>query len=70
MPIYEFKCLKCRKKFEKIISFSSRAKSECPKCKSKKVQKLISSFGINKGSYSEASFSSKGGCGGGCTSGG
>lgn len=51
MPIYEYKCENCGKKFEKLIY--SDEKIECPKCGSEKVKKLISLFmtsGISSGS--------------------
>lgn len=46
MPIFEFKCLKCGKKFEKII-FRPLNEVEiiCPDCESLEVEKLISAPG-------------------------
>ena len=39
MPVYEYVCLKCKKKFERIESVSEHdlSKVRCPKCKSRKV---------------------------------
>ena len=43
MPIYEYECNKCRKKFELVLmSIKQKAEPECPKCKSKNVRKLVS----------------------------
>ena len=41
MPIYEYVCLNCRKKFSetKPVSAYDLAKVKCPKCKSKKVDR-------------------------------
>ena len=46
MPTYEFKCEKCKKAFSMVRSISEHAKSKvaCPKCKSKKIQQIISVF--------------------------
>ena len=42
MPIYEYKCLKCEHQFEVIQRFSDNPVEICPKCKKKKIKKLIS----------------------------
>ena len=42
MPIFEFRCEKCKKTFETLV-FGNQAVC-CPKCKSKKVKKLMSAF--------------------------
>jgi putative FmdB family regulatory protein len=41
MPIYEYRCHKCRKTFEVMQKFSDQPLSRCPSC-SGKVSKLIS----------------------------
>ncbi|MDR1941354.1 MAG: hypothetical protein LBQ47_03425 [Endomicrobium sp.] len=43
MPIFEFTCKKCNRKFE-ILVFSSSEKVECPSCKSGEVEKCLSTF--------------------------
>jgi putative FmdB family regulatory protein len=45
MPIYEFRCGECRKKFEKIVlSGAVPASAECPKCGTKGAERLVSRF--------------------------
>jgi putative FmdB family regulatory protein len=57
VPIHEYRCLECGKKFEKLIrSMSSSAVVECPECGGRKVKKLLSAFGIQtSGSSSDFS---------------
>lgn len=45
MPVYEFVCLDCRKEFDVVKSMNEfNAKSvKCPKCGSKKLDRLWSS---------------------------
>ncbi|MFQ5850773.1 MAG: zinc ribbon domain-containing protein [Candidatus Binatia bacterium] len=46
MPTYEYRCAKCGRRFSLVLSIkehdSNRAK--CPKCGSRKLNQLISSF--------------------------
>ncbi len=46
MPMYEFECHKCKKKFSLVLSLSEyeKKKPSCPKCGSKQVEQLIQSF--------------------------
>ena len=45
MPLFEFRCRKCGKKFEEIIKGSEkRDAAKCPHCGSSQVEKLLSSF--------------------------
>ncbi len=57
MPIFEFRCEKCKKTFETLV-FGSQEVC-CPKCKSKKVKKLMSAFSHS----SEGKFTSSAGAG-------
>ncbi len=73
MPIYEFSCKKCRTPFERFV-LSSRSFSDvkCPKCGSRDVQKMMSSFSCGSG-FSSFGLSGGGGLGspsGGCGSSG
>ena len=49
MPVYQFSCLECKKKFEKIISYQKYGKMivSCPFCRSKNVQRTIKATPIN-----------------------
>ena len=42
MPIYEFVCENCGHEFEELVMSSDNKKCKCPKCKKRKVKKLIS----------------------------
>lgn len=48
MPIYEYKCNKCKNQFAKLV-FNQDTKIECPNCKSEDVEKLISSISSSSG---------------------
>ena len=44
MPVYDFKCGDCNKKFTLTLSITdrTRVKIKCPKCDSRKVEQLYS----------------------------
>jgi putative FmdB family regulatory protein len=71
LPIYEYACAACGHKFEEWQKMSDPPVRTCPKCKKKKVEKLISqtAFQLKGGGwYSDLYSSSKpagGGDGGG-----
>ena len=45
MPVYEYRCRGCGKRFEITAHLAERDKlAICPKCHSKKVEVVISSF--------------------------
>lgn len=44
MPIYEYKCRGCGKKFEELVFSANATSPACPSCKSKKVEKMLSVF--------------------------
>jgi len=59
MPIYEFCCEKCDKKFEILIMGSD--KPECPGCGTGEVRRLMSACGfVSKGSGGETVSASAG----------
>lgn len=55
MPIYEYKCLKCNKSFEKLV-LNSNQTILCPECNSDDVKRQMSRFGY-KVSGSSGDFS-------------
>ncbi len=68
MPIYEFSCQKCNSNFETfVISHKNINSVQCPKCGSKKVQKVVSAFNCGCSSGGSLSFGGSSGCGGGST---
>lgn len=44
MPIYEFRCRKCDKKFEFLCLSSEGSDAACPSCGEKDLERLLSSF--------------------------
>jgi len=48
MPLYEFRCLECKKKFTLPLSVSDFEKQRyrCPHCKSKKVEEQFTSVNV------------------------
>ena len=48
MPIYEYRCPTCKKKFNLILSFGEHdaKKAKCPKCGGKKLDQIISAFQV------------------------
>jgi len=62
MPIYEYECQKCEKRFEYMQSFKDAPKKKCESCGGK-LEKLISSTGFvlkGGGWYKDLYSSSKG----------
>src|SRR5262252_5442864 len=53
MPIYEYQCGACGHRFEEWQKMSDPPVRTCPKCKAKKVEKLISqtSFTLKGGGW-------------------
>jgi putative FmdB family regulatory protein len=56
MPIYEYMCLECNEKFALLQSlYPAEDDTECPKCHSTDVKKVISSFSCGAGSEDSVS---------------
>ncbi len=51
MPIYEFRCLSCGSRFEKIVPLNTETTS-CEKCQGNNVEKLLSTFAVQTNQYS------------------
>ncbi len=50
MPIYEYQCLECNEKFALLQSlYPAENDTQCPKCSSSDVKKVLSSFSCNSG---------------------
>ena len=60
MPIYEYECLTCKLRFEKIQKMSDMPIKICPECNSDAVKKLISatSFRLKGKGWYETDFKS------------
>jgi putative FmdB family regulatory protein len=62
MPIYEYRCRKCREIFEKIQKLNEGKEAlTCPYCGGKKPEKILSGFSSLKGSESASACGSSGG---------
>ncbi len=62
MPIYEYHCNQCDNEFEKLVLKSSET-IVCPKCKSAKVERLMSTFAFSSGGkFKSTASSSCGSC--------
>ncbi len=58
MPIYEYRCRRCGKIFEKIQKLEEVTDSlQCPYCGGQKPEKVLSSFSSLKGTESSSSCS-------------
>jgi putative FmdB family regulatory protein len=61
MPIYEYECQACNHRFEEWQKMSDKPVKVCPKCKARKVEKLIShtSFQLKGGGWYSDLYSSQ-----------
>lgn len=60
MPVYEYRCNACSHEFEEWQKISDEPVKTCPKCKKKKVERLISatSFHLKGGGWYKDLYSS------------
>ncbi|MBI4682841.1 MAG: zinc ribbon domain-containing protein [Nitrospirae bacterium] len=66
MPVYEYICLKCNENFALLQSlYPSERNTECPKCSSTEVKKVLSSFSCVSGLKTAPSSAPAPGFGGG-----
>jgi putative FmdB family regulatory protein len=62
MPLFEYRCRGCDRRFEMFVA--SGARPRCPECESSDVQKLLSVFAVSSGeSRSSRDIAAKAGCG-------
>ena len=53
MPLYEYHCKKCERKFETLVSLKDLKSSvKCPDCGSQETDRLMSTFCASVGSSS------------------
>lgn len=62
MPIYEFVCKPCDKRFEILTTFSRASEAKCPTCGSGNITRVMSAFAARTGGSNGSS--SGGGCAG------
>ena len=61
MPIYEYRCSDCDREFEKIV-FGGDSSAECPDCRGRRTEKLISSFAVSTEARQSQAASEAGPC--------
>lgn len=64
MPMFEYKCRECGRKFEELVSGAQTA-MVCPDCGSHKTEKLLSVFAASLGSSGKSDACPRPGCGSG-----
>jgi putative FmdB family regulatory protein len=70
MPIYEYRCDGCSKKFDVLTRFAERDSAQvCPACESTRTRVLVSSFAMAGGGTEAADLGPREGAGGGCCGG-
>lgn len=65
MPIYEYQCRKCAKKFEHLARHAADYPAACPDCGAKKPARLLSGFSVGAPAAAPAMPSSCASCSGG-----
>ena len=61
MPIYEYECQACQHRFEEWQKMSDKPVRVCPRCRARKVEKLIShtSFQLKGGGWGNDLYASQ-----------
>lgn len=64
MPLYEYRCESCEKRFEELTSAANASKVRCPHCDGRRVSRLLSAFAVGgSGATAAAEAGPCGGCG-------
>ena len=64
MPIYEYACKACERSFEELIMRrSDEADVRCPRCKGKRVEKLVSRPAVARSGGDGGGAAASAGCG-------
>jgi len=61
MPLFEYRCKECDRRFEEFVLGES--KPRCPHCQGAKLEKLLSVFAVSSGGAAPSTSESPGGCG-------
>ncbi|MBN2288964.1 MAG: zinc ribbon domain-containing protein [Candidatus Glassbacteria bacterium] len=62
MPIFEYRCSKCGQVIEALEKSSEQNTHSCPSCGHSPMQRIFSSFGVDKGSSSSGGSCATGTC--------
>lgn len=68
MPIYEYYCPACEKRFEELVFETKAAVVQCPQCGAQEVNRLISLFAAASGANDAMPTRGEGGHACGCGS--
>ena len=69
MPIYEFRCEKCGRRFEKLCSLGENGQNlQCPECGSPAPKRVMSGFAAGAGTGASGASAGCSGCAGGSCS--
>ena len=49
MPIYEYRCTRCRHEFELFARMGAKPPAKCPKCGEPEVERKLSRFASGQG---------------------
>jgi putative FmdB family regulatory protein len=70
VPIYEFACRDCERRFEELVKVNgSSPAAACPHCGSSDTKRLLSVFAVGAASRPKPDWSAATGNGGGCCGG-
>ena len=64
MPLREFRCGRCKTRFEELVRSGADNNVACPRCGSKRLRRLMSGFVARRGGSSPAAVSAGSSCSG------